>query len=193
MGAAAWTEHATDITEGGPPVWSEYLTVEMLSDAIGLAPATIMDALTRRPTDTDPRHAIYRPAARIGQTRVAAVPMWGLDQAHAYNKLHRAREIALGESRRSKTVQAGNLPVYNVAAAAEKGLASTEELAEITGVAENTLRRWARENTDFPPEVGIAERVPPYQYGPPRTLREIGRVNAWIKVNIGADANAAVA
>lgn len=185
MGAAAWTAEAEDITEGGPSKWAEYLTAQQLSDLINLAPATIMDSLTRRPRPSDPRSAIYRPVARIGQTRVAAVPMWSREQADEYNELAEVRESHLADSRRAKTGGgAGGLPTYNVADAAEHGLASTEELAEITGMAENTLRRWARENADFPPEVGIAERVAPNQYGPPRTLRSIEAVQRWIAENV---------
>lgn len=181
MGAATWTRHAIDITGEGPTEWSKYLTVEQLSDAIGLAPATIMDTLTRSPRDTDPRVAIYRPAARIGQTRLAAVPMWTPAQRDRYLDLAKVRAKTNSVERRRKAAGgAAGLPTYNLAEAAEKGLASTEELADITGLAENTLRRFAREHGDFPAEVGIAQRVPPQQYGPPRTLRRIEDVTRWL-------------
>lgn len=181
MGAAAWTRDAVDITEAGADEWGKYLTVQKLSDEIGLAVATIMDTLARNPLDADPRSAIFRPAARIGQTALAAVPLWAPEQRDRYLKLAKARNATNTVERKRKSAGgAAGLPVHNVAEAAERGLASTEELAEITGVAENTLRRWARENRDFPPEVGIAERVPPHQMGPPRTLRKIQAVKDWI-------------
>lgn len=187
MGAAAWTEHAKDITKDGAEEWGKYLTAQQLSDGIGLAVATIMDTLARRPKDTDPRSAIYRPAVRIGQTAVAAVPMWTAEQRDRYITLAHARDAANTVERKRKAAGgAAGLPIYNVAEAAEKGLATTEELAGLTEYAENTLRRFAREGEGFPPEVGIAERVAPQQFGPPRTLRSIAAVRKWLADYEGA-------
>ena len=195
MGAAAWTKTARDITEDGPLEWTKYLTVEQLSDAIDLAKATILDSLARRNLqDSDPRSAIYRPAARVGQTALNATPLWTWDQCDRYITLAEARAEQIVTARRRKTAKGvGQLPKYNVAEVAERGLASMEELATITGYAENTLRRFVRENPDFPPEVGIAPRVPPQQYGPPRTLRSIGQVKAWLKLKEARDAAASAA
>jgi hypothetical protein len=174
MAAAAWTKGATDIT-GDRDRWDDYLSVKQLSDRIGLGEVTIMDTLTRNPRQDDPRSAIAQPAARIGQTRVAAIPLWTPQQAQDYLTLYAAR--GTGDATRA------DLPVYTLVRAAELGLASTDELHRLTGKAENSLRRWAREATDFPPELGQAERTPPFQFGPPRVLRSIADVCDWILRN----------
>ena len=176
MAAAAWTETATDIT-GDRDRWDDYLNVKGLADQIGLAPATIMDTLPLRTLQSDdPRSAIYRPAARIGQTRLAAIPMWDPAQAEAYNEIADGREDISQE----RAARRARLPVYTLLQAAEHGLASTKELAQAIGVAENVVRKWSRNDATFPPEVAVAERVAPHQYGPPRMLRSLVEVRAWV-------------
>lgn len=184
MAAARWTLDARDITRD-PDTWGDYLTAQELSDLIDLGENTIMDTLTRRVTDpTDPRIAIYRPAARIGPTRLNSLPRWTRDQAAEYLRLFEQRgTLPRAEDRRE-------LPVYTAAAAKRAGLASTAELAELLGRAENSLRWWARsfrvatdDTPAFPPEVGIAERQPPDQFGPPRGLRKIRDVQRWVDAN----------
>lgn len=182
MAAAAWTETAKDITRDRK-VWKRYLTAQQLSDRIGLSVETILDVLTRNPQDDDPRSAIVRPAARIGPTRLAAVPMWAPAQSRRYLELAAARP----NGGRRSAVDRSELPVYSLEQAAEEGLASAKELAKILGIAENSIRRWAREEPDFPPEVAVAERIPPFQFGPPRVLRSIGAVRDWVLANARLD------
>lgn len=184
MGAATWTRHAIDITEDGPAEWGKYLTVQQLSDAIGLSPKTILDTLPRNPPlDIDPQVAIYRPAARTGggQSGLGATPLWTAEQRDRYIELKQERdEYNRTQRRRKRRGGEAGLPVYNIAEAAEKGLASLPELADITGYAENSLRRYDRQHGDFPAEVGIADRVPPNQMGPPRYLYSIDAVRAFL-------------
>lgn len=177
MAAAAWTKYAEDIT-GDRARWDDYLDAAQLSDRIGLAEATIMDILTRSPQEGDPRIAIYRPAARLGQTRLSAVPMWKPEQAEQYLEM---------DARRTNASNRADLPVYSLQEATDRGLASTDELAAELGVAENSIRRWSREVPDFPPEVGQAERIPPFQFGPPRVLRSLDAVRRWVLENARLD------
>lgn len=176
MAAAAWTKQAEDIT-GDRGRWDAYLNAQQLSNLIDRSEHTIMDTLTRNPRPDDPRSAIAQPAARIGQTALAAIPLWLPEQATAYLELQEARGDGPAERDRSE------LPVYTVTEAADHGLASTDELAKITGKAENSLRRWAREAPDFPKELGAAERAVPFQFGPPRVLRSVVDVCDWILRN----------
>jgi len=191
MAAAAWTAYAEDIT-GDQRRWGDYLSAAALEEYIGArlaargagdgpAKSTILDALTRRPAPDDPRYAIYRPAARIGLSALAATPMWAHRQGDAYVELAEARSTTTTAQRRAK------LPVYTTAEQAERGLASTEELARLLDPprAENSLRRWQRENPPgsqdpYPPERGIAERQEPYNLGPTRVLFAIAEVQAWV-------------
>jgi hypothetical protein len=178
MAAAAWTSTATDIT-GKPDTWADYLSAEQLGDRIELAVETILDTLTRRITDeTDPRIAIYRPAARIGPSRLNAMPRWTDEQASRYLALRAERDLAGRAERRRE------LPVYTKAAAARSGLAGTAELADILGCAENTIRWWARADAaTFPAEVGTAAREGDFTFGPPRGLRRVRDVQKWVNAD----------
>lgn len=180
MAAAAWTEHARDITTDRA-AWDKYMNAEQVSDYIvrqgyKLAPATVIDIINRNPAQDDPRRWLYQPAARLGRTRLAAVPMWSYDQVDHYIAAQHELAERTGTPGRDTTPKR----VYTTTQAAREGLATVDELAKITGKAENSLRRWARERSNFPPEVGIAERIPPYQYGPPRALRVTADVLRWL-------------
>lgn len=178
MTAAAWTTNAKDITYQ-EPLWTQHLSAAALGDLIGLSEATVLDTITRRITDpTDPRSAIVQPAARIGATKLAAMPRWTVEQADDYLELAERRDLS------PRAVTRAVLPLFTAAEAKAKGLAGTRDLADLLGCAENTIRWWARaEAKTFPPEVGIAAREAGAVYGPPRALRSIAKVTAWVNAS----------
>ena len=179
MPAARWTLEAVDLSDR-PSQVADYLTRTEVCERTHLAPATLDDALLR-PKISDPanpRGALCRPAARIGGV-LKPTPLWTEAQVAEY--LKRVK-------RKSKTRRAnprGKLPVLTAGQATAKGLASIKDIARIVparvpggkpGRAENTVRRYARDNHDFPPEVARASG----HYGPPRGYRDQVAVLEWI-------------
>lgn len=179
MPAAQWTKQAVDLSDQ-PARVAGYLTRTEVCERTNLAPATLEDSLLRpKITDpTNPRGALCRPAARIGGV-LRPTPLWTAVQVNEY-----LRRVAQ-KSRMRRSNPRGQLPVLSAVTAEARGLASIKDIAQMVpartpggraGRAENTVRRYARDNYDFPPEVARASG----HYGPPRGYRDVSKVLAWI-------------
>lgn len=159
---ARWAAGALDLT-GDLETAATYLTIGHVSDATGLSPNTISDSLTRREitNPANPRGALCRPAARVGD-----VPLWAQAQVEEY--LKRQRGQAATEV---------DLPLVSTAEGAERGLVSTEEIAELFDLHDQTVRRWQRFDSTYP--AAVARRSRDGRSGPPEHVRELRAVMAW--------------
>lgn len=172
---ARWAADARDFTDDIEAAVREgFTTVGKVSDATGLSPETILDPLTREPiTNPDnPRGALCRPAGRIGD-----VPLWSPEQVAEYS----ARAARAGEQ--------PELPQVTVEEAAERGLISTEEIAALLNVHDQTVRRWQRNISDYPP--AVARRVQPGRPGVREHVRERDAVVKWAREKQGLEPVAA--
>lgn len=157
---ARWAEDVPDLT-GNLSEVPKYMNVAEVSAATGLSPNTIEDALSRPPITkpNNPLAPLSRPARRIGNT-----PLWSHEQVERAKALQR---ITVGH----RHLGGGNtpLPLMDADVADERGYVSTEEIAAMThmrtghkgslkAVHEQTVRRWARDNGDFPPAVALRAR-----------------------------------
>jgi hypothetical protein len=160
---ARWADGALDLTDDLEQAAS-YLTVGRVSDATGLSANTIRDSLTRREITTpeNPRGALCRPAARIGD-----VPLWAQEQVDEFLRRKEAAEA----------IAATDLPLVSDEEASRRGLASTEEIATRFGQHDQTVRRWQRYDKDYPKAVARLSRDG--RSGPPEHLRELAAVDAW--------------
>ncbi len=169
---ARWADGALDLTDDLDQA-ARYLTVGKVSDATGLSANTIKDSLTRRRiTNPDnPRGALCRPVARIGD-----VPLWDQEQVDEYLRRKELADAATSE-----------LPLVSTEEARERGLASTEEIAEHFGQHDQTVRRWQRYDKDYPKAKFRRSREG--RSGPPEHVRELAAVIAWhdAKLAGGAD------
>lgn len=152
---AQWVEGIDDLInrlgEAG-----DYLNVAQVSSATGFAVATILDLLSRPPitSEDNPQGPLSRPAARIGNN-----PLYSHAQIAETN-----RRLALG---RRQHFGGGDMPLPSVSPdeALRQGLLSTDEIASLAvtertpdGVRDQTVRRWSRDHTDFPPRVALRTR-----------------------------------
>lgn len=162
MGHARWMIAAKDLT-ATPGEAVNYLTVGELSDATGLAPGTINDSITRAAiTNTNnPRSAICRPAARIGD-----VPLWSKEQ--------RAKFLAIREAQENAATTL--LEAVSADHALKHDLYSLVEYADMFGVHDQTLRRAQSQDGDFPPAVARRCKDAP---GVPEHLFKLGPMQAW--------------
>src|SRR5687768_17489955 len=140
---ARWAAGALDLT-GDLETAATYFTVGQVADATGLSPETIKDSLTRREITNaaNPRGALCRPAARVGD-----VPLWSKTQVDEYHK--RQKALAAGETA---------LPLVSTAEATERQLVSTEEIAELFDLHDQTVRRWQRYDETYPAAVARRDR-----------------------------------
>lgn len=155
---AAWAKDVPDLYETGElDQAANYLTTPEVASATGLSVKTIEDALSRPPVtkETNPLYPLSRPARRIGNA-----PLWSHEQVAQAVELRRADEpryLGGGE---------GPLETIDAAKSDEKGYLSTTEIAAMVPnsrdpertVHEQTVRRWARENADFPHAVALRAR-----------------------------------
>lgn len=164
MTNARWAAEALDLTLT-PAKVVDYLTAEQLSDAIGLAPGTILDSITRKKiTQLDnPRSAICRPAARIGD-----IPFWSPKQR---DKFLRLREEAKDARDVLKSLEA-----VSAAEAADRDLYSLVELAEMFELHDQTLRRAQSQDGTFPRAVARRRKDIP---GVPEHLFELVPMATW--------------
>jgi hypothetical protein len=163
---AQWAQQAEDISLF-PKRVSEFLTIGEVSDATGLSENTLEDSLTRtaNTNPTSPRGALCRPAARFFNT-----PLWSHAQLAEYN-----RRVA---SKSGDGTDAA-LERFTQAEAEEKGLASTPELAELFGLAAQTLRRAQESDGTYPKAVGrLRDTGTP---GPPEHLRRLTDMVRWAR------------
>ncbi len=159
---ARWAAGALDLT-GDLETAATYFTVGQVADATGLSPNTINDSLTRRKitNEANPRGALCRPEARVGD-----VPLWSQAQVDEYHRRHTA--LAAVET---------DLPLVSVIEAADRGLVSTEEIAELFDLHDQTVRRWQRYDETYPDAVARRDRNG--RSGPPEHVRELRAVLAW--------------
>lgn len=159
---ARWADGALDLTDDLDQA-ARYLTVGRVSDATGLSANTIRDSLTRREiTNPDnPRGALCRPAARIGD-----VPLWAQEQVDEFLRRKDAADAATSD-----------LPLVSTEDARERGLVSTEEIAEHFQQHDQTVRRWQRYDKDYPK--AEARRSRDGRSGPPEHVRSLAAVIAW--------------
>jgi hypothetical protein len=162
MSRARWSADALDLARN-PEKITDYLTVGQLSDATGLAEATLKDSLTREKitNEENPRGALCRPAAKFG-----GEPMWHPDQ--------------LAEFRRRVAVKNGDtedLPLITAAEATERQLVSIAEIAELLGVHDQTLRSAQAKDSTFP--AAIARRSRGGRPGVPEHVRKLDDVMNW--------------
>jgi hypothetical protein len=164
MSRARWATGATDLT-ATPGEASKYLTVGQLSDAIGLAPGTIKDSITRAPiTNPDnPRSAICRPAARIGD-----LPLWTPEQRDRFLRIRRTTDEK----------SAVKLEAITADEARERDLYSLVELAEMFDVHDQTLRRAQSQDKDFPRAVARRRKAIP---GVPEHLFKLDPMVKWAR------------
>jgi hypothetical protein len=192
MVAALWTATAVDIT-ADRSLWDKHLTAQELNYRIARladrrslvfgsnlgkapSPATILDSLNRNPQPDDPQHAIYRPAARLGPSRLASAPMWAPEQADRYVELLVVRATKDQDKRK----RAKDLPTLTVAEAAERGLGTLSIVAALVDMHVNSLYRLQRVREDFPPVQALLSRQPG-EKGPPAGLRNVADTLAWIE------------
>lgn len=159
---ARWAADALDLTNDIETA-ATYFTKGQVSDATGLSVNTIADSLTRREITNplNPRGALCRPAARVGD-----VPLWSQGQIDEYHRRVKALESAETD-----------LPLVSTEEARERELVSTEEIAELFGLHDQTVRRWQRYDSTYPAPVGRRSRDG--RSGPPEHVRELRAVMAW--------------
>lgn len=147
MTRARWATEAIDLT-ATPGEAAHYLTVGQLSDAIGLAVGTIMDSITRAPitNEHNPRSAICRPAARIGDD----VALWTAEQRDEFLRIRKLADQAREEAR--------NLDAVTPEEARQRKLFSLVEFADMFDVHDQTLRRAQSQDGSFPPAVARRRR-----------------------------------
>ncbi|HET9144050.1 hypothetical protein [Actinophytocola sp.] len=159
---ARWAAGALDLT-GDIKAASEYLEIGRVADATGLSTNTIADSLTRREitNPANPRGALCRPVARVGD-----VPLWSQEQVDEYLRRQAAQE---GND--------NDLPLVTTAEATERQLVSTEEIATLFDLHDQTVRRWQRYDETYP--AAVARRDRNGRSGPPEHVRELAAVLRW--------------
>lgn len=161
---ARWADTATDLSNDLPKA-AQQLTLGQLADATGLSAKTIEDSLTREKitSEDNPRGAIDRPDYMVGGD-----PLWSPTQLAEYAK-------------RTQMTRDVVLPLVSSEEAETRRLISTNELAELFGIHDQTVRRWEANFRDtYPPAVGRRSRDG--RPGVPEHVRELDKIVAWVKV-----------
>lgn len=158
---AEWMALAVDLADDLAQA-PEHLTIGQVSDLTGLAASTISDTLTRRAIthEDNPRIAICRPDFRIGP-----MPLWSREQVEEYGKIKAGKP---GDE---------DLPTVTPGEAARDGLVTTAEIRERLDVHDQTLRRYQRSSSSYPPAVGRLSREG--SPGVPEHLRRWEDVLTW--------------
>ncbi len=172
MTAAAWTRTARDLIND-PDQWSDYLTIQQVSDHTALAVGTLRDNMARPEIKSPevPRGALCRPRARINK-----LPLWHPDQVAEYDR----RVAALADRAPEK------LPEVSAAEARARGLVSITELTAELGCERNTLRRIGRDQP-MPRPVALAKRERSGMHGRQHELRDRVATLRWIHAYSQAD------
>lgn len=159
---ARWADTAIDLSNDLAKA-AQQLTLGALADATGLSRRTIEDSLTREKitSPTSPRGAIDRPCYMVGGN-----PLWSHDQLAEF-------------LRRSQIDAKADLPLISSETAQMRGLISTNEVAEMLGKHDQTVRRWEANFSDtYPP--AVARRSRDGRPGVPEHVRELAKVVEWI-------------
>lgn len=173
LNQAAWEKAAENLAADLRVAAVDYQaqSVEQLSDASGMATTVILDSLFRPPvTDPDnPRTYVCRPAYRIDST-----PYWSPDQVAKATEAMRRRNEGTGHGPALPMVDDDNADVVSI-----------RDIFELTGVHEQTVRKWAngsyvsREAGPFPEPVG--RRRPVMHRGNPATVYPRAATLAWVQ------------
>jgi predicted DNA-binding transcriptional regulator AlpA len=145
---ALWADGVPDLY-GDFDTARKYLTIQQVSERTSLSPNTLQDALSRAPVTRreNPMFALSRPAARISNQ-----PLYSVEQVEQALKIQRESG--------HRHLGGGNKPleVISPEEAAKIGVMSIVEMHEWSGVHEQTVRRWAREQDSFPRPVALRSR-----------------------------------
>lgn len=185
---ARWAKGVEDLAQRHHEV-GQYLTVAQVAGRIGLSPNTIADALSRPAISRgrNPLRPLCRPAMRIGN-----VPLWSEEQVQEALALRRSGTASghrhLGSTKRQ-------LPVLSKNSANKLGYVSTREIAErvymtararrdpesgnLKSVHEQTVRRWARDEEDFPAAIALRARENEHA-GVPMVVYDWKQVQAFL-------------
>lgn len=184
---ALWAEDVEDLYPGRLDEVSRYLDVAQVSARTGLSTNTILDSLSRPKvtSETNVLGPLSRPAAHVGGS-----PLWSQEQVDESLR----RQKAINEQRATGQRHLGGgdeaLPTMTPDEADQRGFLSTAEIAEIAhmrrgqngawkSVHEQTVRRWARDDGDFPKAVALRLRSSGHP-GVPIVLYNGGQVRAWL-------------
>lgn len=172
---AHWAEDVPDLY-GDASQLSNYLTLPEVADRTSLSPNTLKDALSRpRITRADnAMYALCRPAGRVGNQ-----PYYSPEQ------VEQALEIAQSSQHRHLGGSDEELPGVTAEESENTGLISVVEIADFTGMHEQTVRRYIREDETFPKAVALRARggregVKAHP-GVPIVVRELEDVQAWVR------------
>jgi hypothetical protein len=172
---AKWVEGVRDLYPNNLDEAANYLGVPAVAEKTGLSPSTITDLLSRAPITSESVLApISRPAVCIGNQ-----PLYSYEQVDEVTK----RQRATGH----RHLGGGDKPLSSIspAEAQRRNLVSVEEIASmanaqnVNGVHEQTVRRWARDASDFPPAVALRSREGGHP-GVPKVVREKKKVISWL-------------
>lgn len=173
---AVWARDVPDLY-GRLDEVSRYLGVADVSRATGLSVPTIEDSLSRPPVTkkNNPLSALSRPAARVGNAA-----LWSHEQV--------AKACELRQSSGGRYLGGGTEPLETIDAADAdaRGYISTNEIAEMvrnpkTGkpIHEQTVRRWARDNDDFPAAMALRARSQGHP-GVPIVVYDAKQIRKWL-------------
>lgn len=176
---AAWAKDVPDLYETGElHLAPGLLRTPEVASATGLSVKTIEDALSRPPVTkhNNPLVHLSRPFRRIGNS-----PLWSPEQVERAAELRRLDEpryLGGGDEQ---------LDTIDAAEADELGYLSTTEIAAMVPnsrdrartVHEQTVRRWARENADFPRAVALRARSHGHP-GVPLVVYKGDEIRAWL-------------
>jgi AraC-like DNA-binding protein len=163
-------------TDPGESV-TDYLRVEDVADRLGKSPNTISDLLSRAPitSSTNPLGPVSRPARRLGM-----VPLYSKEQV---DEALRRQEIDASRDRHFGGADE-QLPTLSIAECRKRGLITLAETVRRSGLHEQTLRRWTRDDHTYPPAVALQAR-PSGESGVPMVVRDENALRAWLIENKG--------
>lgn len=173
---AKWAEEVENLYPDRLNEADSYFGVPRVAELTGLSPNTITDLLSRPQitSRTNVLWSISRPDARIGNQ-----PLYS--QGQVDEVVERQRETG------HRHLGGGTSPLASITPteAKKRNLVSVEEIAALAnihkseGMHEQTVRRWARECSDFPPAVALESREGGHP-GVPRVVRDRKKVIAWL-------------
>lgn len=176
---AGWARDVIDLYESGDLAEAaNLLNAAAVASATGLSKETIEDVLSRPPITkkSNPLYWLSRPYRRMGNA-----PLWSHEQVE--------RTVAARNEGGPRFLGGGDKQLVTMDAdtAAEHGYLSTTEIAAMVPnsrnpsrtVHEQTVRRWARENDDFPRAAALRARAGGHP-GVPIVVYDGGEIRAWL-------------
>lgn len=177
---AAWAKDVPDLYELGElHLAAGLLRVAEVASATGLSVPTINDALSRPPVTRQANALVHlsRPYRRIGNA-----PLWSPEQVAKAVEMRTSDEeprFLGGGTQQLETIDAETADAH--------GYLSTTEIAAMVPnprnpartMHEQTVRRWARENDDFPRAVALRARSGGHP-GVPIVVYDGGEIRDWL-------------